>query len=238
MTIRTQMAVSGVQRNVTLATLTLLLLVAHARADDVPPSSGAASEENTSLGDRFCGPRCVQYLLDFYKLESEDLIALVREIQWPDLEEGASLERMENALKKRGIHTTPISVPENCALRWHSPAVVHLKDDGADLGHFAVWLPESTDDMVKVWGGLGGVRALEEQEFSKLFTGAVLLTSRESIGDPRSAVVNRGPVIGGIRLLTAATVVIGVAFVVVGFVLRGRPSVFGFTNATRKGDSS
>jgi ABC-type bacteriocin/lantibiotic exporter with double-glycine peptidase domain len=223
------MARIRVWRCVTLVALTLPVGVGYAQErGSVPTSSVSELDQNASWDDRICGPRCVQYLLEYYELDREDLIDLVREVQWPDLEKGASLDRVECALRDRGIHTAPIVVPGNGELCWHSPVVVHLKDDKAGLGHFAVWLPESSGGEVKVWRDRSGAHVLEKKDFSRLFTGVALLTSRQPIGDPRLAIVNRGSSTRGLRFLMAATAVAGALFVFVAFRMRGRPSVSRF----------
>jgi len=218
------MARIRVWRCVTLVTLTLAVAAGYAQEHaSLSSLSVPELDKNAWWDDRICGPRCVQYLLGYYDLESEDIIDLVREVQWPDLERGASLDRVEQSLRDRGIHTASIVVPENGELCWHSPAVVHLKDDEAGLGHFAVWLPESSGGEVKVWGGRSGTRVLEKRDFSKLFTGVALLTSREPLGDPGSAIVNPIHSIRGIRFLLGATVVGGAILVFVAFRMRGQP---------------
>ncbi len=212
----------------TLALLALPLGLAYsAEAISLPTSSGSQRDSSILLDDRICGPRCVQYLLEYYELESEDLVDLVREIQWPEVEKGASLDRLEQALRDRGLSTASIRIPENATLRWHFPAVVHLEEKGASFGHFAVWLPESEGDHVEVWSGREGLLPMRQSDFSKLFTGVALLTSREPIVDPGSAVESHRPSALGIRPLMVALTVIG-AILVVTQRLRGQSLAFSF----------
>ena len=82
---------------------------------------------------------CVQYVLDFFGKEKIDVIDLTREIQYPNLERGATLQAVAYALEKRGIHTFPMCIAPETRLRWPYPVIAHLKGENGSIGHFAVW---------------------------------------------------------------------------------------------------
>ena len=137
-----------------------------------------------------CGPRCVQYLLKHYGQEV-DLIELVREMQWPELEAGTTMDTIEKALNSRGIHTLGMQLAPRARLKWPHPVLVHMKVEGAKFGHFAVRLPSSSD-TVDLWCGLAGIQRVSEDELSKRCTGAVLLTAPKPITDVESAIERAG----------------------------------------------
>ncbi len=148
---------------------------------------GAIAEfEGLNSEDLVCGPRCVQYILESNG-QHADLIDLIREMQWPDLEHGVDLEAIDTALRDRGVHTFAMRLSPNARLKWPYPAIVHLARERERLGHFVVWLPTSSHD-VDLWCGPRGVRRLSQGDFQAEFSGAVLLTAPEQIRDPELAV--------------------------------------------------
>lgn len=153
---------------------------------NLPPQATAKA----AWDDLVCGPRCAQYLLRYYGQEV-DLIDLVREIQWPDLENGASLEAVDNALKRRGIHTFGMQLAPHARLKWPYPALVLVKMDGAKLGHFVVARP-SLSKTLDVWCGLRGIQRMSAGELAERSTGATLLTAPTRILNPDSAVEPEG----------------------------------------------
>lgn len=186
--------------------------------------SVSAFREHSSaqLNDLICGPRCVKSVLDYYNQPS-DLIELVREIQFPELEMGSTLENIEHALQIRGIHTCAVHIPYHSRLKWPYPVIVHLQTDNDTMGHFVMWFPgpqlahngseQIKDDLV------GQIQNHMHQNRS----GAVLLTSPDRITDPQSAV---GLVYATSRLLWLAGSVLFGLLPAVGLIryLRGRRS--------------
>jgi ABC-type bacteriocin/lantibiotic exporter with double-glycine peptidase domain len=147
--------------------------------------------QNSTLDGRYdmiCGPRCVQYLLQYYDRDSEDLIALVHEIQWPEIEAGASLESIETALRKRGVNTFAMQIGPEARLTWRFPVLLHLAEEGRSQGHYVVWLPTSSSRTVDVWCGLRGIERRGERDVATHRSGAILLTAPRVITDPDSAV--------------------------------------------------
>jgi ABC-type bacteriocin/lantibiotic exporter with double-glycine peptidase domain len=139
--------------------------------------------------DLLCGPRCVQFLLQYYQRSpAATLVALTREIQWPDVEAGVSLERIAEALKARSIHTAALKLSSDATLKWNHPVVVHLAPrDQQALGHYVIWLPDSTEGICRVWSGTPGMQIGSWSELRAGMSGVVLLTSPEPITEDEVA---------------------------------------------------
>ena len=112
------------------------------------PETTPQDQENANVGDQICGPKCVCYLLDYYE-KPEDIVSLIRELQWPDFRRGTSLKNLADALEKRGIFTSVLQVSPYSRIVHSEPVIVHFKPESeGDLGHFAVWLPSSNIPLV------------------------------------------------------------------------------------------
>ena len=146
------------------------------RADAQQPHQ----QPNPFRGNIFCGPRSVQRVLEFYGKEA-DLMELIREIQWPATEQGASMAALAKALNSRGIYTAAVDVDPSCEIVWDFPVIVHLARN--DYEHFVVWLPpKSAGSAPRIWDGPPS-RALVLGEFNSLRTGPLLVTSDRPIPD-------------------------------------------------------
>lgn len=172
--------------------------------------------------DFVCGPRCLQYILNWYD-KDEDLIDLVREVQWPDLEAGATMASLDKAMQSRGIHTFPMRVGADARFCWHSPVLLHLLGEGGEsgIGHFVVWLPSSDATHANVWAGLAGVQSGSAEALAGRCSGYALLTSGREITDPSSA-VERAALSGLdiVALLSIASVATTIALLLMGFLKR------------------
>jgi hypothetical protein len=139
--------------------------------------------------DFVCGPRCALYLLRYYQVdENADLHSVIRETQWPQLEAGTSLEVLDRYLRARGIHTAAIRIAPCARLSWPHPVLLHLQGKNEQLGHFVVWLPNSTDGHTEIWAGLSQVHTGSWSDLSANLSGVVLLTSSTPIHDPSAAI--------------------------------------------------
>lgn len=141
-----------------------------------------------SRGDVVCGPRCLQYLLRHYGIETE-LMDLVKETQ-SDFEEGATLDALNEALRRRGVHTAALRLPSTAVIRWPHPVLMHLKSDDEGMGHYVIWLPTSERTQVHVWNGLAGIQTGSESRLAAKRSGVVLLTSQTEIEQPTMASVS------------------------------------------------
>lgn len=149
-------------------------------------AGSSASDSETGFGNVYCGPRCVQRVLREYGAEVE-LIELIREMQWPDVEQGSTLAALSAALHKRGVSTKAVDLDPKFDIEWTQPAIVHLEKGG--VAHFVVWLPPTeADSSGRVWDN-DLTDAVKRGQFDGLRTGPVLLTANEPIAE--SAVVGR-----------------------------------------------
>jgi ABC-type bacteriocin/lantibiotic exporter with double-glycine peptidase domain len=162
--------------------------VRHGLADEPPTNESSATEaRNGPSGDIVCGPRCVQFLLRYYGREDEQLIDLVRELQWPQLEAGTSLADIEANLRRHAIHTHALSLGAAARLDWPHPVVVHLDASDRTMGHFVVLLPPMDGDVVTVWAGLQGIASGNWLTLRTRMSGYALLTSPTPIARPTDA---------------------------------------------------
>jgi ABC-type bacteriocin/lantibiotic exporter with double-glycine peptidase domain len=152
-------------------------------AISVPPVSAQNTTRYSGrrVDELVCGPRCVQYVLRRYAVE-EDLIELVREIQWPHLESGATLEALADALAKRSVYSRAIRIESVAQIRWPHPVILHLSGDGK-LGHYLVMLPTRDDGGVRVWPGLAEEPSPSLDDLDQACSGAVLLTSPQPMSE-------------------------------------------------------
>jgi ABC-type bacteriocin/lantibiotic exporter with double-glycine peptidase domain len=150
------------------------------------------SDNVQKLNNIVCGPRCVQYVLKQFGQDVE-LADIVREMQWPQLTEGASAASLVAALEKRGVFVKIIQVnPKSTIFAWEHPMILHLKpDDDESLGHFVVRLPQSNDNNIVIVDGLAGVYSKSYNEFCKKMSGVVLLCSPTPIADDGVIVYHR-----------------------------------------------
>lgn len=102
-------------------------------------AQAAASDEEVSLAQRVCGPHCVRWVLQRYGIEA-DLLELVRELQWPEFEKGASFAGLEQSLRKRGLCVEALASP--LVGEWNVPVIIQETRPGESIGHFAVIDPE------------------------------------------------------------------------------------------------
>lgn len=151
---------------------------------DVQPMKPKEDDE----ADTICGPRCVQYLIRGYRRGDPALYDLVREIQWPDLEKGSTLDRLDEALRQRGIFTKAVRLRPTDQLRWPHPVIVQnrARADGP-LNHFVVWLPSSTSEAVRLWSWPEeGRLRLSDSDFREGRGEIALLTAPMAISDGAS----------------------------------------------------
>jgi ABC-type bacteriocin/lantibiotic exporter with double-glycine peptidase domain len=97
---------------------------------------------------------------------------LVKEIQYPAVEQGSSLLDLESALKKRGVYCRPLRVGSPDALNGEEPYILHLKQ-----GHFVVfegWV----EGRAKVWDGSSSSKLYSKSALRKQMSGAVLETAQ------------------------------------------------------------
>ncbi|GIW97430.1 MAG: hypothetical protein KatS3mg111_0763 [Pirellulaceae bacterium] len=128
--------------------------------------------------DKACGPRCVEFLLKHFG-HSADLIELIKELQWPDLEAGTNLETIKNCIISRGLYAYPVRFDSHDVPYLEAPIILHLgRNESSDGGHFCVLMPNSTKGhLVAIWDGAAGYRVLEKQALLESLTGVGLAVS-------------------------------------------------------------
>ena len=176
-------------RHVTV--VSLLLLLATVAGKPIKANIGKRAEEHPPLPelDVFCGPRCVDFVLQYYG-KTEIFSDLVREIQWPDVERGCSMDAMKTSLERRHVHTLALRRLPGTILNWNRPVIVHLHRNGdPTLGHYVVWLPSSTARTIRIWNGIHGLQEVPIDEFLSEMSGVVLLTSLTPVEDCSAAFI-------------------------------------------------
>lgn len=171
-----------------LKTVSLAGLLAALVLGPAPRATAQAPTPRPAGPDVACGPRCVQALLAYYGKPEEELNDLIHEIQWPDVEAGATLLAIETALRKRGISTQALQLDRGARLCWPHPVLLHLNGGPNRRGHYGIWVPPGDPDDERVWMGLSGTRRGSWEEVAGGRSGAVLLTSPVPIAHALSAV--------------------------------------------------
>jgi hypothetical protein len=149
-------------------------------------AGGAPEGQNTQVAPEspseipFCGPQAVRRVLQSFG-QNVELWNLVQEIQWPDYKKGASLDALEQALEARGVHARLIKMDPRAEIVWDHPVIVHLATN--DKSHYVVWLPpKKQGETPTYWDGAVN-SPLGPQSFLTARTGAVLLTSDQTISE-------------------------------------------------------
>jgi hypothetical protein len=157
-------------------------------------SSGQSIDNNAVLVERdpdlnklICGPRCVKHVLKYYGHDA-DLSDLVREIQWPEYQKGATMAALAKSLERRGVHVRAVVLPKAAPLEWAYPVILHFV--GEPIGHFTVLTP--SNGGVTLW-----INERRDESFSsgvcfKNRTEIVLLTSDHEITDDDLSRIVRG----------------------------------------------
>lgn len=159
----------------TILVVILAMVTGSAPASAEPPAEGR-------VVDLVCGPRCVQHVLDHFG-KPTDLGDLIREMQWPAFERGSSVAAVEESLNKRGVHTRAVRVGTDLDLHWPHPAIVLVRTDDSELGHFVVQEPSDEVGKVTAWVGLNGHVTGDARQFAARRTGVIVLTAPEPIPD-------------------------------------------------------
>jgi hypothetical protein len=124
-------------------------------ASFVPNAFGeSASGTRQSNGPRLtsvCGPQCLKWVLHHYG-HSVPLEQLIQETQWPDLENGASVRSLEEALARRKIYSVCLASPDGFIPAWPGPIIALLRNSDQQLGHYVVALPApQKGSRIQIW---------------------------------------------------------------------------------------
>lgn len=150
------------------------------------PALPCRAAEVEFLANKFCGPQCVQRVLEHYGLEV-DLLDLIQETQWPNANAGSSFEGLSRSLERRGLHARAVRLGSLEELAWTGPAIVQCQVEG--FMHFVVWLPpQGPDRPPRLWDGSQS-DAFQARLLERSLTGPVLLVSDREIPDSAIAAV-------------------------------------------------
>lgn len=125
-----------------------------------------------------CGPRCVNFVMKWYGMES-NLIDVITQIEGQATSQGYSLADLGDELDRHGMHTKVVKTNSRNMVSWQEPMIAHLKSvDERGLAHFVVVLPESRDGQVVYWDGVSEVTQVSFREFLSKCSGYMLVTSK------------------------------------------------------------
>jgi hypothetical protein len=145
------------------------------------PPSAAWCDQPVRFQDKVCGPRCAQFVLSHFGQE-EDLVALVQEIQWPDLEGGCSIEAIQECLSARGLYTSCVTLTDDVVPFSPHPVIAHHPPSEGSLGHFSVLMPAGEgENAITVWDGIAGYAVTDMKTWRASCSGVVLFASDNSI---------------------------------------------------------
>lgn len=156
----------------------------------------------TENDDIWCGPRCVQFVLQSCGHEVE-LPDVLDHIETP-AGRGSSLHDMHGLLDQYGLDWNVYYVKRRVdwlAALGH-PSIVHLTRDDADVGHFVVAL-EARDGIVSVWDGTAGVATVPTDRLARRMSGYVLAPQGRGHVSSRHLTAL---ILGGMSLLGGACV--------------------------------
>ncbi len=130
--------------------------------------------------DVHCGPRCVDFLIEYLSLPDEDLRSVMTELDALDAEPGTTFPQLAHALERRGLIVVAYDIPVGSMIESDSPVILHLNPLGSNsLGHFSVLLPTSTPTHSDVWVGVEGVQSGSPLELRPQMSGSVLVVSTQ-----------------------------------------------------------
>lgn len=140
---------------------------------------GQISDSGTN-SDTLCGARCIHYVLRNFGVVQPDLPQLVERLNWPQLNDPVTFDKLKAVLDEQEIYTLPLKIEPTVLIEWRHPVIVHM--NGAALGHFVVLIPTAdSNDTVDLYDGLAGTVRVPQSEFQRERSGIVLLTSPQPI---------------------------------------------------------
>lgn len=143
-------------------------------------SAGFGQDSSIPYEDTYCGPRAVHRILKWYGIH-EELITIIRESQWPQVEDGARLSDLVESLNQRGIHSKAICLPVGYSLHWEEPVIVH--EPHQDLGGHYYAARDVVNGDVRLESGVSDFRETTLASLGSDSSLTILLTSRRAITD-------------------------------------------------------
>ncbi len=169
----------------------------------VLPVAFAADVSVSVPADVHCGPRCISFLLDYFKLPNDGVLSIIDELDVMDKAPGTTMGQLSQVLESNGLVVRGYTLPENEMIEASGPVVIRLKPHGTSqsLGHFCIVLPDSTSTKSRVWVGLEGVQEGSPMELRQQMSHAVLVVSKPDV-----------PVQAGSRRLSATRMYLSTHF--------------------------
>jgi ABC-type bacteriocin/lantibiotic exporter with double-glycine peptidase domain len=141
------------------------------------------NQQATISSDNACGPRSIQFLLQYYQQPPSSIFTIVRECEL-NLEKGMSLSQMCKELQRRNIAARAVELPRGALIASPSPSILLLppSDKRTEIGHYVVLLPQTASNgMVLTWWGLEGYRWIHPEELVGMKCGHVVITAQDEL---------------------------------------------------------
>ncbi len=147
-------------------------------------AEGADTDPAANNPDSLCGPRCVVFALDRIGVRA-DLVDLVKELQWPQVEDGTTMLQLRNAIRNRGVSVTPVKLRPGQAVKLTGIAIVHFErgkqDEQVPLGHYACCMPTSDPSTWEIFNPPNVRRLVNREEFCATCSSVMLLIQPSGI---------------------------------------------------------
>jgi ABC-type bacteriocin/lantibiotic exporter with double-glycine peptidase domain len=123
----------------------------------------ASEQKSVKREDGYCGPRCVQFILNFHN-HDVGLIELINRMSLEREWRGASVAELITLFQHYNVPTRAVKFISVDDLSPALPVIAHLNDADSGLGHFVVVLGVQADSVC-VWDGLIGVQDIKIESF-------------------------------------------------------------------------
>lgn len=143
------------------------------------PLGLAKANEDHSADQLVCGPRAAKYILEHCDQQAT-LVELVKELQWPNIEDGSSLGDIDRLLVSRGLSTAYLYLNNEGPPEFDGMMIVARRTN-SPLKHFVVVLHAKPQGFVEFIDGPEGIRKEPSAAFWANTDSGVLVVSE---GDP------------------------------------------------------
>ncbi|SIO67219.1 Peptidase C39 family protein [Singulisphaera sp. GP187] len=130
--------------------------------------------------DKYCGERCLEFLLKFYNIPGPDLIELILQMQSQEVDGLLTFKALRGKMQDFNLYAMPICCKSVEDIEWHEPVILQLSKPN-NIKHFVVWIRNKRSGRGTMWDGLLGGFEMDATEVDKTFTGFALLTSADPI---------------------------------------------------------
>ena len=179
-------------RILSLSLVFFTLCTCYADTHTIGGQANANDAIMTSINNVVCGQKCLEYILNYYFDDNKlTLITIIDEFGKDNIHQGTTLKSLSQYLNKNGIKTKAIGLTDTATLVWDKPVLVHMLPQSRDeIGHFVVWLPQSSSKTIVYWDNT--VKEMTVSEWNRKRSGNILLTSLSNIKKVDDAVVYSG----------------------------------------------